>query len=51
MTRSSLRADRQRAKTTLADQRDRHARSSDEIAVHLPVPFWPAASRILSRIG
>ena len=39
-------------KHSFADQRHRHAQiERAEIAVHLPVPFCPAASRILSTIG
>jgi len=46
-TRSSLSADRQRAKTLSPIRVSGMPRSSAEIAVHLPVPFWPAVSRSL----
>ena len=47
-TRSSFMADRQRAKTASPISVTGMPRSSALMAVHLPVPFWPAVSRILS---
>ncbi len=44
-------ADRQRAKTDSPIRVTGWPRSSALKTVHLPVPFWPAVSRILSTIG
>ena len=50
-TRSSFCAERQRAKTASAIRVRGMPRSSAVLTVHLPVPFWPAVSRIRSIIG
>ena len=50
-TRSSLMAERQRAKTASPISVSGMPRSSAAMAVHLPVPFWPAVSRIRSTSG
>ncbi len=51
-TRSSFSAERQRRIDRLGDQRDRECPGPAMICtVHLPVPFWPAVSRILSTSG
>ena len=47
-TRSSFWADTQRAKTAAAIDAAGTPMSSAFLAVHLPVPFWPAVSRIES---
>ena len=49
-TRSSLIEDRNRANTLSPISVSGMPRSSAEIAVHLPVPFCPAVSRILSSV-
>jgi hypothetical protein len=48
LTRSALSEDRQRAKTDSPIRVTGVPSSSDEMAVHLPVPFWPAVSSIFS---
>ena len=50
-TRSSFSADRQRANTASPISVTGMPRSSALMPVHLPVPFWPAVSRILSTSG
>ena len=50
-TRSSFSAERHRANTLSPISVSGIPRSSAEIAVHFPVPFCPAVSRILSTIG
>jgi hypothetical protein len=50
-TRSSFSADTQRAKTASAISVIGMPSSATFITVHLPVPFWPAVSRILSTSG
>lgn len=50
-TRSSLREERQREKTASPMRVTGMPRSRALMAVHLPVPFWPAESRIFSRRG
>ena len=47
-TRSSFCAEMQRAKTAAAIDAAGTPMSSAFLAVHLPVPFWPAVSRIES---
>ena len=47
-TRSSFMALRQRAYTASPISVTGMPRSSELTLVHLPVPFWPAVSRILS---
>ena len=49
--RSSLRALRQREKTASPIRVTGMPRSRALMAVHLPVPFWPALSRIFSTSG
>ncbi|MMZ64371.1 hypothetical protein D1872_266960 [compost metagenome] len=50
-TRSSFMADKKREKTDSVIMDNGTPRSSALWLVHLPVPFWPAASRITSTIG
>lgn len=50
-TRSSLMAERHRAKTASPMRVTGMPLSRASMAVHLPVPFWPAWSRILRTIG
>ena len=50
LTRSSLSADRQRAKTASPIKVRGIPSSKAAIAVHLPVPFCPAVSRIWSIV-
>ena len=50
-TRSSLIADRQRANTASLISVSGMPSSSASTPVHLPVPFCPAVSRILSTSG
>ena len=50
-TRSSFWEDRQRAKTASVMRVSGMPRSVAEATIHLPVPFWPAASRIRSTRG
>ena len=50
-TRSSFKADKHRAKTASPMRVTGIPISSASMAVHLPVPFWPAESRIFSTMG
>lgn len=51
LTRSSLMAERHRAKTASPIRVTGIPLSRASMAVHLPVPFWPALSRIFRTMG
>ena len=50
-TRSSFNAEMQRAKTDSAISVSGTPKSKATTPVHLPVPFWPAVSRMFSTSG